>query len=408
MNKSVPLIREFDAVIVGSGAVGTLMALLLSKNTNLNIALVDPALKNNNFEKEIDWTSHSRRVSALNYTIFHKLQKELNVDLTDLVEPMKTMEVYTSECGGHFELNAEEYRKEAMAYVADNTQLTAFLRTLLPSNVNCIHDAVDQVSHVKNTYELQCGQTAIKASILIGADGARSTLREKLALKITHVGSPAEALGGQLEVSGAFGADIARQWFLSDGSVLGLLPIKRTKEQKHIMSMVWSQPNMQHLNKSSPDILEQKLNELVSQVSMQSDVKFNFATEPKRWPLRRAKLQTKFLAESFPGLFFIGDAAHTIHPLAGQGMNLGLDDALMLSEKLCEFFELNTVSLKNLSHRYHAQRAFSVNNMMTICESFKSCFEKKSWVFKGVMAFAFKQFDKHTIIKRKIVEMMSY
>lgn len=176
----------------------------------------------------------------------------------------------------------------------------------------------------------------LTAKLVIGADGANSFVRNSAGIAAT------EKSYGQIAVVANFRcerphANVAYQWF-QRGAVLALLPLPGN----HV-SMVWSTP-------SAPG---ENLADEVERASAGVLGKLTLVTPPRSYALRRLAAE-RMVA---PRIALAGDAAHVIHPLAGQGLNLGLQDARELARVLAEREPSRDPGEVGLLRRYERSRA---------------------------------------------------
>ena len=176
----------------------------------------------------------------------------------------------------------------------------------------------------------------LTAKLVIGADGANSFVRKSAGI------AAAEKSYGQIAVVANFRcerphANVAYQWF-QRGAVLALLPLPGN----HV-SMVWSTPSA--LGENVADEVERASGGVLGKLTL--------VTPPRSYALRRLAAE-RMVA---PRVALAGDAAHVIHPLAGQGLNLGLQDARELARVLAEREPSRDPGEVGLLRRYERSRA---------------------------------------------------
>jgi ubiquinone biosynthesis UbiH/UbiF/VisC/COQ6 family hydroxylase len=163
--------------------------------------------------------------------------------------------------------------------------------------------------------------SALEARLVVGADGSESWVRRHAGIAVTTSDYRQLGVVANFEAERAH-AGVAFQWFTGE-SVLALLPLPGTR-----VSMVWSAPEAH-----AHELLAMTAEGLCAEVERASSGvlgALRIITPPAAFPLKRQHVER--LVE--PRAALIGDAAHNIHPLAGQGVNLGLRDARALAENL--------------------------------------------------------------------------
>jgi ubiquinone biosynthesis UbiH/UbiF/VisC/COQ6 family hydroxylase len=209
--------------------------------------------------------------------------------------------------------------------------------------------------------ELSDGQ-AINARLIVGADGANSWVRDSAGIACTPRPYGQQGVVANLATEYSH-EDVARQWFRRDG-VLALLPLPGNR-----VSMVWSTWDdvAQRLLSMPVDDFGREV-ELASQHALGS---LGVITPPRGFPLA---LMTA--AESVrPRLALIGDAAHTVHPLAGQGVNLGFQDACELARVLRERGAQDDCGDYRLLRRYARARSEPVALMQATTDGLHRLFK---------------------------------
>jgi 2-polyprenylphenol 6-hydroxylase len=167
-------------------------------------------------------------------------------------------------------------------------------------------------------------QRLLQARVVIAADGMNSTLRQLEGVQATVRAYPQSGVVAHLRCVLPH-QSTARQWFLADGSILALLPLPNV-EQKTDVSMVWSAKT------ARADVLcsmtHAELLGEINAVTQPAAVAVELLSAAQPFPLTLVRVANP-VSERF---VVVGDAAHAVHPLAGQGVNLGLVDARVLHE----------------------------------------------------------------------------
>jgi 2-polyprenylphenol 6-hydroxylase len=197
----------------------------------------------------------------------------------------------------------------------------------------------------------------LTAKLVIGADGANSFVRNRAGIAAT------EKSYGQIAVVANFRcerphANVAYQWF-QRGAVLALLPLPGN----HV-SMVWSTPSAPGENVA--DEVERASGGVLGKLTL--------VTPPRSYALRRLAAE-RMVA---PRVALAGDAAHVIHPLAGQGLNLGLQDARELARVLAEREPSRDPGEVGLLRRYERSRAEPILAMDTMVDTLFRLFGAES------------------------------
>ncbi|TPX59897.1 hypothetical protein PhCBS80983_g02152 [Powellomyces hirtus] len=370
-----------DVCIVGGGIVGTALASALS-TSSLKVALIEAG---NLFQiPENNGNTYSNRVSSLTGSTIRFLKQ---IDAWNAIEanrstPYRTMQVWDAIGKGKIQFNAPP-GEEAIAHIVENNHLQAALvSTLTASQQTKIFNQSKVNSIVSGPLKhggygwpvvrLEDGRT-IQSRLLsfakVGADGANSRVRTFAEIDSNGWDYAQMGLVATLRlVPTDKGNDTAWQRFLPSGPI-ALLPL----DNEH-SSLVWSiPPKLAPLLRSLP---EREFAEIVnvaftgswpdlqfltSQIGDDGSASANFVEEA-RWSRKRAAIgepkpptivgvQHKSRA-SFPlrlrnsesyaksRVALIGDAAHSVHPLAGQGLNLGIADAESLAEVIKEGIEV--------------------------------------------------------------------
>ena len=339
-----------DVVIVGAGLVGASLAAALG-GSGLSVAVVEPAPPS---APPDDWDSRIYAISPASSTFLSAVGAWQRLD-PKRVQAVAGMEICGDEPGARLAFSAYESGVAALAHIVESGRLQhALWQTLHDVDVRVIAPAQCaglEVGERAATLTLADG-TALAARLVVGADGAQSWVRR------TAGGHARARSYGQLGVVANFAIarshrGIAYQWFRADG-VLAYLPLAGER-----MSMVWSTPEAHGRELAALDAAA--LCRRVAAAGREVLGDLDLVTAPKAFPLQLLTAESMIARR----VALVGDAAHVVHPLAGQGVNLGFGDAHALAEALRDRGAADPGD-RLLLRRYERSRAEAILAMRTV------------------------------------------
>lgn len=316
-------VMKADIVIVGAGMVGSMLATAI-KPLNLQVVLIDHAQVT---LPEAD-APFEPRVSAITRASENMLRQLGAWDLLAQQRhaPFTTMHVWEQEGRSELFFAAKDVGASHLGCLIENRllQWALTLKALSGSDIQLL--APEKVVGLERfpkhwRVSLASGQQ-IDTALVVGADGALSAVRQFAAIGIDTWDYHQHGIVCTIQTEKPHG-DCARQVFLKSGP-LALLPLS----DPHYCSIVWSADNTRTQELMALD--EQPFNHELTYATR--GVLGGVVGSDKRhaFPLMARHAERYHL----DGLALIGDAAHTIHPLAGQGVNLGFLDAAVLAEEI--------------------------------------------------------------------------
>ena len=265
--------------------------------------------------------------------------------------------------GGCIAFSAADAGAEALAWIAENRWLLAALWQQLQtaSGVELVEGVRPTcLRHSPKSAELQLEDgRVLQTRLLVGADGANSWVRQQsgISAEVKPYGQSGVVANFATELPHG---NIARQWFLGDG-ILAWLPLPGNR-----ISIVWSTPQPEPLLA----LPAERFAAVVAEAGGHALGKLEVLTPAAAFPLRLLTPQ-HVIAER---VALVGDAAHTVHPLAGQGVNLGFQDAARLATIIAEGKDPGEwLALR----RYERGRKEAVRTMQLTCDTLFGLFHAK-------------------------------
>ena len=369
-----------DIMIVGGGMVGSALALGLAQQ-GWEVVLVEasPLAKlQAPAQPATDIDDFKPRVSAISMA-----SQRLLEGLGAWAEvaagrhcPYQMMTVWDAEGTGRIEFDAAEMRAEALGTIVENRHLVrALFNALEASPATIISGAkvaggrAGELGGAEGKMpgiSLEDGRH-LQARLVVAADGAQSQLRQLVGLPTREWDYDQEAIVATVR-SKQVHRHTARQSFSSTGP-LAFLPLQADNGDEHFCSIVWSQDTLEARRLMALD--DAAFNaELARAAELPAD-SIEAISRRLSFPLR----QRHAMDYTAPGFALVGDAAHSIHPLAGQGANLGYGDVAVLLEELARARKLGLNPGDALVlGRYQRRRKVENLTMMAAMEGLKQLF----------------------------------
>ncbi len=382
-----------QVIVCGAGIVGMACALALVRQGMKDLVLLGPAPK----ALPLGPNEFHPRVYAIS-AASQQFLTELGV--WSLMNPQRLTRVEAMEIKGDqfgaLYLRDWQAARTSLTWIVESGELERVLQQALGLyGVQWRQDTLEQYSDGQ-------GQTAsgqhLHADLWVGADGAGSKLRQFAGLAYDETSYDAVGVVGHLTAQYAHQAT-AFQWFRPEG-VLGILPMPDT-EDGHQVSMVWSL-RTDYANTLLSLPAERQANELAESLGQ--------ATRG-----RLGKLQLRGSLHGFAltlarspmigqGIALVGDAAHRVHPLAGQGLNLGLGDAHALARTLIDREADMSVADPLILRRYRRARAQALLEMRLVTDGLKRLFDQTlpplPWLRNAGMSLV----DRIPFVKRLLID----
>ncbi len=320
---------HFEAIVVGGGMVGAALASLLGQ-AGMEVALLD-ARPEPLSAAEVGRGLPAMRVSALT-PVSRRLLEGLGAwpwMEARRVTPYRFMQVWDSEGSGEVGFSAEQAGVPALGHIVENDVILAALERCLAELPTVSVQLGMRVTGLQadaqgRVVELADGR-CLSAPLVVAADGARSPLRDMVGIAVHARDTGHVAVVTTVRNERGHGG-VARQVFRESGP-LAFLPLTVDGDERYC-SIVWSTSpeEAERLSVLAPAALGRELEAAFEARLGAVEVVDRALAVPL----------TQRHAEHYvqPGFALVGDAAHSIHPLAGQGVNLGLMDAAVLAEEL--------------------------------------------------------------------------
>lgn len=364
---------NYDLVIVGGGLVGASLAVAL-RDSGLSIALIEgrpfaPHVP----QSADDWDSRIYAISP-GCRRFLEASGAWSRMADERIAPVEEMRVF-GDRDSEIEFSAYEMGVPELACILESRNLQGALWQALQTqeNVTIIcpaRCAALSVDENRATLTLEDGRT-VQARLVVGADGRDSWVRNQVGISAAPVDYRQHGVVANFSVTKAH-RGIAWQWFQPDG-ILALLPLPGKR-----VSMVWS------VNpEKSAELLALSADELAAQVAAAAGNTLGdmqVITPAAAFPLRLLVLPQI----SMPRVALIGDAAHNMHPLAGQGVNTGFRDARQLAELLLARGANPDCGDAQLLRRYNRKRKEDIYSMQATTYGLKHLFNNDDPVLRAL------------------------
>ena len=394
--------REFDIVIVGGGAVGSAAASLMAQITKkgdkpLKIALVEsqiaPIFDANRVDPRVAAITENTRLIFEQIGIWNRV-------LDKRACAYKAMNVWDSEGTGRITFDCNQVQQPNLGHIVENSVLVSTLTEHMQQQSNIeifcpanIEDYQLQQDAIRLTLDNHC---VLSAQLLIAADGANSAVRDhfQFATKQWDYGQHAIVTTITTNTSNQL---TAWQRFMPTGP-LAFLPLNNIGDD-HCCSIVWSQDSAEAQRLMALD--DQQFCKALSRASEFCLGEVLGIQKRFLIPLRQSHATDYVM----PRVALIGDAAHSIHPLAGQGANLGFSDAQVLAQEIAEAYA-REVDLGDLVLLKRYQRRRKPENLATMAamEGFKRLFGAQNSTLRLIRNYGLSAINGLGAIKNKLIK----
>lgn len=384
---------DYDIIIVGSGMVGLTMACLLG-DSPLRVAVLDvqtPATTWNN-------NTYDLRVSAItpfSQKIFQKIDAWSAIQ-AERVSAFHKMHVWDAASDGVLDFDSAEVGVTQLGWIIENRvmQKALFERLKHYSNINfiCPFQLETLEFSSEKVYVGALHTAPISAQLLIAADGAESKVRKLANIAIKTHSYAHTALVATVRTEKTH-EETAWQKFLTTGP-LAFLPLS----DPNYCSIVWS-TSQQHAEELKQLNEKEFCKTLAVNFGYQLG-KIESASECAAFPLRMRHAKN-YVQDN---LVLMGDAAHTIHPLAGQGVNMGIADASCLAQIILNAHakKRDIASLYTL-RPYERERKAENLKMLTVVDVLKKLFANESMSIQWLRGLGLKLTNKSGFIKNYLM-----
>lgn len=373
---------QYDIAVVGGGLVGLSFALsTIKRNPKIKIIVLEqyePDFANNNI-------GYDNKIYAISPKNINKLN-QCGIYLEDSrVGNINQMSVYGTS--SKIEFNRNDCNNQYLAKIVEYRNLLSAIYDELGkyNQVELCYGKISQINFSDDLFTIVSDSKQIIANWLVASDGANSFVRRQFDFKIEEIPYYQSGVVANFKCEKPHN-NTAFQWFLED-SILAYLPLPDNQ-----ISIVWSNDKVNELLNMSTD-------DFCNEVALASDNrlgKLDIITKPVAFPLK-LNLVDKFVRDR---VILIGDAAHTVHPLAGQGVNLGFGDAWELSD-IMAVTNARPDSADLL--RFNASRMIEVRKMQITCHTLHRLFHNRNSVINLVRNFGLSLVNKAGIVKKMLI-----
>jgi 2-octaprenyl-6-methoxyphenol hydroxylase len=381
--------EKFDIVIVGAGLVGLTAALACAKK-GAKVCILDQKLPN---------IKGDMRASAISASSF-VLLKNLHVidSIVGNIQAIDKIFISDSRVGRKNKLNLKFQNLNHKGYMIDNSILkNELLKLIKKSHGITLKAPVKILKTFTNSDKVKINldnNLRIEASLLVAADGKNSNYRKSadISVRFTHYKQSAivTTIGHEFAHNGS-----AHQFFFPGGP-LALLPLTKNRT-----SIVWSDSSLasgaaMSLNDSDfIDELSYRINGLLGKIKLLGSRQI--------FPLN-LQMANRYTAKR---LVLVGDAAHSIHPIAGQGLNLGLRDAAALADNVALSIRKGIDLGSEVIQEYEKWRSFDNNKLGITTDILNRLFSNKNSSLRIIRRLGLNGVNRSELLKTFFIEEAS-
>lgn len=403
--------QHYQLVIVGAGLVGASLALQMAPKLaerGMRLALVEAGGEPDRYSGPA-FDPRVVALTAASQALFETLGLWSQVS-AERVCPYRDMEVWDGEASGDIGFHARQLGCEQLGHIVENSLLVRHLRQALryQSSVDWfqphrLEDYQPAGAEAPARIRLDDGRQ-LSADLLVAADGAQSRLRSLAGFAVREWAYGQKAIITSVRTQQSHDYK-ARQRFMRTGP-LAFLPLRwRGAEANqdwdcHYSSIVWSADSA-----LADSLMALDDDAFCARLTRDFEARLGRVEAcDQRYAIPLYQRHARHYVQ--PGVALVGDAAHSIHPLAGQGVNLGLKDVVALARQLNRGLDRGLpLSEPSLLRRYQRQRLGDNLGMMALMESFKHLFGSRSpeWIWlrnEGLRRVDALPFVKNTLARK--------
>jgi 2-polyprenylphenol 6-hydroxylase len=386
---------QFDVAIVGGGLVGLATACALSQY-NLTVAIVDARV--DEYQK-FAFDKIGIRASAINgasQQYFSQIGIWDDLCASERLHAFSEIGVWEKDGLAHLSAYAKDYGYPNLGYIIENNLISHYLYQHSQANPNIdIFNlvAIDNNYNEDYAFLTLADNTILQAKLIIGADGAHSWLRRHEKISVFERNYLHHAVITTVETQYPH-QSCARQIFYPNG-IVAFLPLWQANKS----CLVWSTKPDQATILTS--LTESEFCQELFKLTGDKVGQCQLVNSRMVFPLK-ARFAKQFIKHR---LVLIGDAAHTIHPLAGQGVNLGFQDSALLVSTIKKLIdEQKDIGLVENLKSFQFTRRKDALVMLTAMRTIQDMFNGNNVVKKLVRTIGMNAIDNFPPIKRQLIK----
>ena len=366
-------------VISGAGILGCYISCALSLQGIDSIVL----------EKKDDEVEDSVRTITLNPFSKNLLDK---IGIENDYSMINKMEVKDFDGTGKIVFKSSEIGMDHLAYVSDFATLLMAVRKKASEKILYKEEIIDiDKKGDLNEVTLSSGKV-IKTNLIISSDGKNSKLANKIPKSDKDYFQTALTFLASAEKN----MDMSAFQIFSDNGICAFMPTRKKGED--FVTVVWSISD-DLIENGYEDFIEENLEKISRKIGNSFQI--------------RSKVQSFKLSShnrssyiDYP-VVLVGDSAHSIHPLAGQGINLGFEDANSLVKKIVETNDSDTINFKESLNAYSNERRLQNEIMLKTMDGFVALFNERNPYIRFLRNFGLNAFNQSKFLKSFFVKAAS-
>ena len=369
---------EHPVIISGGGIIGCYVHLRL-KQAGILSQVIEKG-------SPLKVSSQNIRTISLNPSTY-KLLLEIGIELESA--SVKTIKVSDGDSSGRIQFTADEVNEKALSHVAMFDEL---LEKIQDKALNAIkyESEITSISKLDTLTKITLNNNSeLQTSLLIGSDGRNSPVA-KLSNFVSKTNDYKQTAFTFLAKEKSDHNNSTASQIFSNKGIFALMPIKHLNE--NMFSVVWSVPNELLKDTNKDNFIAENIDAMTSKINLKITLESNIIS----FPLSNHHLDS-YMKE---GVVVVGDAAHSIHPLAGQGINLGFADADILCEEIIEAFKKGySIGSYRVLKKYEIRRKSINEIMLKAMDGFIGLFGSNNIYIKVLRGLGLKFFNKISFMK---------